>query len=262
MIDICCNGVLMILSAASWRPRRRFSWASLHDVVGFSGWMLGNQVVYYLRKNLDKVLIGAILGAQSLGIYTLAYMLTETLRVQIGSVIGKVMFPAYSRNQSDLAEVRRLYLGVIRYTTLVVFPIATLMILFADPLVTMLFGEVWAEAVAPLQILAVASMVFAFSGDPSALLRGIGKPKIAFNISFWNTIIVAIPALIFGAYYYGLNGASYAVLLHYITSRVISFYFVKLHTGLKTLAISRAALPSAIVFLGLISLHAVAAPWF
>ncbi|TVP72522.1 MAG: hypothetical protein EA339_06500, partial [Rhodobacteraceae bacterium] len=31
----------MLWRAASWRPRRRFSWASLHDVVGFSGWMLG-----------------------------------------------------------------------------------------------------------------------------------------------------------------------------------------------------------------------------
>lgn len=242
----------MLWRAVPWRPRWRYSWDSLRDVMAFSGWMLGNQIIYYMRKNLDKLLIGAILGANMLGVYTLAYMLTETMRARIGSVIGKVMFPVYSRNQCDLTEVRRFYLGVIRYTTLSIFPLATLMILFADQIVSILFGEAWVEAVAPLQILSVASMVFVVSGDPSAVLRGIGKSNVAFNISFWNTVVVAIPSLAIGTVFFGLPGAAWAILTYSLSSRFISQFFLRREIAVTLWEILQAAAPAVFISTSLV----------
>lgn len=205
---------------AQWRPRRRFSWASLGDLFGFSGWMMAEQVVYYLRSNMDKVLVGAMLGASALGIYSLAFLITDSLRVQIGRAISTVMFPVYSRSHNDIAEVRRLYLAVVRYNALVVFPMAMLLILFADPVIPIFFGAAWADTVEPLRILAVASMIFAVAGDPATVLRGLGRPKVSFTISWWSTTLVTLPALICGILYLGLVGAAWGVVLGYTASRV------------------------------------------
>ena len=242
----------LIWRFARWHPRWQFTWQSLHSVMGFSGWMLGNQVVHYLRNNMDKALIGYLLGATSLGIYTLAFMLTETMRVQISNVIGQVMFPAYSRIQDDRTEIKRLYLNVIRYMTLTIFPIATLLILYAEPLILLLFGEEWIDATNPVQILALASMVFVLSGDPSAVLRGLGKPDLAFLISLWNTVIVGLPSLVIGTTYYGINGTAWAVVIHYLTSRVASQFFIRRELNITEASIIYSTFPALVVTAALI----------
>ncbi len=242
-----CLRTGLICRLARWRLRRRFSWEHLRELAGFSSYMLGNELIFYTRKNMDKALIGAVLGTASLGIYTLAFMLTETVRSRITGMIGRVMFPAYSRVQADREEVARLYLQVVRYATLATFPVASLMILYAGHLVPMLFGDGWLDAVAPVQILSLASMLFALSGDPSVVLRGIGKPKIAFHIALWNTLIVGFPALFIGTTNFGVNGAAWAVVIHYATSRVAGQYYLRREISVNGASIFRASFPAFVV---------------
>ncbi|MEZ5567021.1 MAG: lipopolysaccharide biosynthesis protein [Halioglobus sp.] len=98
----------LIWRFARWRPTMRFSWEPLRELAGFSRYMLGNQLIHYARTNMDRALIGAILGTASLGVYTLAFMLTETIRSRITGMVSRVMFPVYSRLQHDKGEVARL----------------------------------------------------------------------------------------------------------------------------------------------------------
>ena len=232
---------------AHWRPRRHFSLDALHALSGFSRYMLGTELIRYTRQNMDRILIGALLGTASLGVYTMAFMMTETVRSQITGMISRVMFPAYSRAQADRAEVRRLYLKVIRYTTLATFPVAILMILYADKIVPFLFGDAWLEAVAPVQILSLASMLFALTGDPSVVLRSIGRPNIAFYISFWNTILVGIPAIVIATMSFGVNGAAWAIVFHYGSSRIIAQYYLRREILVSEISILKSVLPAFLV---------------
>lgn len=242
---------------ARWRPRWRFSWSSLRDLFGFSGWMMGSQVIHYLRKNMDKMLVGAMLGASALGVYVLAFVITEALRAKIGQAINTVMFPAYSHSQNDLAEVRRLYLAVVRYNALVVFPAAMLLILFADPVVPVLFGAAWAGTVEPLRILAFASMIHAISGDPASVLRGLGRPKVSFTIQLWNTTLVALPAIVLGIMYFGLAGAAWSVVISYTASRIAFQVYFRRIGFLTEAAILMALWPALAVALAMVALFNV-----
>jgi len=237
----------LVWRVAQWRPARRFAWKPLRELAGFSSYMLGNELVHYSRKNMDRILIGALLGTASLGIYTLAFMVTETIRSKITGMVSRVMFPVYSQAQSDRPEVARLYLQVIRYTTLATFPVAILMILYADLLVPLLFGEAWLEAVEPVQILALASMLFALSGDPSVVFRSIGKPNIAFHISLWNTVIVGVPALLVGTTRFGVAGAAWAIVIHYASSRLVCQYYMRRELSVSELSILKSSFPAFVV---------------
>ncbi|MEZ5567020.1 MAG: polysaccharide biosynthesis C-terminal domain-containing protein [Halioglobus sp.] len=133
---------------------------------------------------------------------------------------------------------------------------AILLILYADYLVPMLLGEVWRDAVLPVQILSVASMLFALSGDPSVVLRSIGKPDIAFNISLWNTILVGIPALLIGTKSFGTAGAAWATVIHYATSRIICQYYMRREIHVSEMSVLRASLPAFIIAVTMIILGA------
>ena len=82
--------VIAALSFAlsGWRPRRRFSWASLRELWGFTGNLLGFNFVNCWARNADNMLIGRFLGAAALGYYSRAYGLMLMPITQIISVVS------------------------------------------------------------------------------------------------------------------------------------------------------------------------------
>ena len=54
-------------------PRFAFSRDSLRDLGGFSVFMLGHRMLYYLQTNGDRFLIGRFLGTAALGVYAIAF---------------------------------------------------------------------------------------------------------------------------------------------------------------------------------------------
>ncbi len=247
--------LILLWMSTPWRPRWRFNLQCLRDLVGFSGYMLANALLYYLRKNMDVIIVGKILGATSLGVYSLAFALTESLRMQLYSVVNKVMFPAYSRMQNDPTAMKPYYLATIRYMALITWPISTLLILFADPLIPVLFGEVWREAIRPVQILALGSMVFALSGTPAEVLKGLGKAGLLFWISIYHTFLIALPSVIIGAYKLGLEGAAWGVMLQYCIARIIYHIAMRVHLRVTEAEVIRSVMPALLISVGIVFLY-------
>ena len=67
----------------------QFSKEAFIDIFGFGMYVLGNDIVGYFTKNVDYLIIGRVLGADPLGIYTLAFLLTDTFRSSILPILKK-----------------------------------------------------------------------------------------------------------------------------------------------------------------------------
>jgi O-antigen/teichoic acid export membrane protein len=228
-VSMFCIRSFALWAQVRWRPRMRYRPRTLRDVRGFSGYMLGSQILQYVRLNTDNLAVGALVGASSLGLYSLAYLITETLRSQIGTVVARVMFPAYSQSANDLAKLRAMFLTVMRYMCAAIFPIATLLLLDAEAIIRVSFGAEWIGAAEPVKVLSVASAVMAINGDPSSLLKGLGQGKTIFTLHAINTLLIGVPAIMIGTYYAGATGAAYGVLIQ-----------ASLHTIMMQVAVNRA----------------------
>jgi len=176
-----------------WRPKMRFSLISLRKIFSFGVYTTGTKIFNYLTGNIDYLLIGKMLGAQQLGVYSLAYNLTYVVRGQIMNVVNKVLYPVYSKIQDDLLTIKRYYFKVIKYNCIVIYPIMVGLILLAKPLVLIGLGEKWSEAVTPIQLMAGAGLVHLLTSSNTILLRGIGKPKLEMIMSIVKTLGVTVP---------------------------------------------------------------------
>lgn len=218
---VATAGTCVITFAFSgWRPHVRLNLAILRDLGSYSKFIVGSRVLISFQQNLDYLLIGKLVGAHALGIYSIAFLLTETLRGKAYWLVSKAVFPFYSRAIGRDADIRTVYLGTVRYMSVTIFPAATVLILFANYIVPALFTPKWDAAIVPIQILAAASMVAASAGTPGEVLRGIGRPDLDFRINLAVSILVALPALWIGISWAGLPGAALAVLGHYCVSRI------------------------------------------
>jgi len=195
-----------------WRPKMRFSLISFRKIFSFGVYTTGTGVFNYLTGNIDYLLIGKMLGAQQLGVYSLAYNLTYVVRGQIMGVINSVLYPVYSKIQDDANTIKRYYFKVIKYNCIVIYPMMIGLILLAEPLVLIGLGERWSEAVIPIQLMAGAGLVHLLTSSNTILLRGIGKPRLEMIMSIIKTLGVTVPFIILGVLYYGINGAAAGLL--------------------------------------------------
>ncbi|MDN3550478.1 lipopolysaccharide biosynthesis protein [Mucilaginibacter aquaedulcis] len=213
----------LYFKATGWLPKFMWSKQAFKDIFGFGAYTTGSNILNYMYNNIDYLLIGKLLGASVLGIYTLAFVLTDTFRSRIMAVINNVMYPVYGRKQNDALALKGYYLKVVQFNCIVVFPIMVFFIVLGKPFVENVFGLKWQDAVVPLQILAGSVMLHILVSGNTALLRGVGRPGLEMKLQIVKALIF-LPTLAFGIKYNGIVGAAWAILFNKFVVVVVAQY--------------------------------------
>jgi PST family polysaccharide transporter len=161
---------------SSWRPSRPRS-AKIAELLRFGTHLSGFQVMNYLERNLDNVLIGRFVGAEALGFYTKAYELMRLPLSQINAPIATVVVPALSRLVDHRERYRRAYLSVARLLMMATVPLGPLTIQSAHWVVPSLLGPQWEPSVPLFQCLAVGLIIKPLLNTTSWLFVSQGRSQ-------------------------------------------------------------------------------------
>jgi PST family polysaccharide transporter len=208
---------LLFWSASRWRPSWQFDWPEIRSVMGFSLNLTGANIFNYFARNADKLLIGRFLGSQELGYYDLAYRLMQFPLQGISAVIGRVMFPLYSRMQDDAGQFGRTYLKVASAIALISFPLMLGLTALARPFVLTLFGVGWMPVIPLLLILAPLGAVQSIATTVGHIYMAKGRTDWA----LWWTIgagLLIVLSFVLGLPW-GILGvtSSYAIMFLLLT---------------------------------------------
>ncbi|MFT2007797.1 lipopolysaccharide biosynthesis protein [Pontibacter sp. 13R65] len=194
------HNVLMLFQWESYKPL--FSYGSKMSVISF---------LEFLATNLDTILIGRALGSHRLGLYNRAFMLVNLPMYMLTRTLTKVVFPSFSKLQSDVQKLGKIYLSSITLLAAMVIPVCLGILVAAPEIVYILLGSQWSASVPVLQVLCLAiplSFITMFAGivcDAKAVLN----MKIALTTAF-ILIICVFFYLLRG---YGLIGFACAIFL-------------------------------------------------
>ena len=147
----------------------------LADLLGFGFPAAASGCVNYLALNGDYFVVGRLMGATNLGLYSRAYGLMNLPQTYAAAVMSSVMFPAIAQVQSEPARARAGYLMVTRLTAIVAAPAMAIMVMVAPHLVRFVYGPQWSGAVLPLQILAIAGYFRALYHLGGVVARALGR---------------------------------------------------------------------------------------
>jgi PST family polysaccharide transporter len=106
-----------------------------------------------MSRNFDYLIIGRILGSQSLGYYSLAYRIMLYPVQNISYIVSRVMFPFFSKIQNDNAQFRYSYIKLSAIIGLICFPLMIGLYGLADSFILTLFGYEWKPVIRLIQIL-------------------------------------------------------------------------------------------------------------
>jgi len=222
----------MLYLSTKWRPKLEWNREYFKSIFSFGIYSTGTSIFSTLTYNFDNLIIGKMLGASMLGAYTLSFSLTEQLRQTLSAVLNKVMYPVFGKTQDDKQKLKNYFLKIVNFNALIMYPLMTYFFLFAKEVISF-FGDKWIDAVLPLKILSIAMMIHLLINSFASLIRGLGKPKLEMKIIIGLTLFVLIPGLYFGISFFGLVGASLAILVNKIFLVAIGVIVLKKEIDLK-----------------------------
>lgn len=217
--------VVLMWSVSNWHPNWSFSWADVRELSGFSSDVFTSNVLIYIGRNTDNLLIGKFIGTTSLGYYSMAYNVMMLPVQRCSQMFVKVMFPALSRMKEDIEKFKRSWLRAIRLTAAVIVPLMLGLICLAPQFVKVIYGERWLPAVPLLQLLAVCGIVQTLAQLNRIVLLSLGKTRLGLKLTFIS-VFIALASFMVGLPY-GVTGVA---LSFTVASTVAEAFFL-----LKTL---------------------------
>jgi len=189
-------------------------------------------ILVFLVNKLPDAIIGGILGTTALGYYFFAFRWANIVAIDIGQVLGKVLYPAFSLVQNQSGQVKRGYLKALKYFAMAMVPCSIGMAGVAPEFVVVVLGEKWSLAVGPMQILCFAGLLKSLGVVGGAARRGIGRPEVS-NYLLGIELVVMVLLVFPMTYVMGFVGASVAVLITSGTMSMVVFYVDKVLFGMK-----------------------------
>lgn len=196
------------------RPSVSFDLEKAKDLLNFGKWMTGTRIIHFLLGEGDDILVGAILGATSLGLYQVAYRIARAPATEITQIISRVMFPAFSKLQNDKKALRQSFYRTVQISSFVAFPVGVGIIVVAPAFVEAFLGEEWLEMVPAMQIIAVYGLIVSVTSNFGSVWKAVGRPDYMTKVGALRLVVLAA-VIVPMTRQFGITGTAAAVLVVY-----------------------------------------------
>ncbi|RLQ88866.1 oligosaccharide flippase family protein [Notoacmeibacter ruber] len=199
-----------------WSARPGVRPASSAPFVRFGSSILGIEFLKVLRLQADKLIVGALMGPEVLGIYFFAVNAGLGIANSFSVAFSTVLFPQLCNSEKRGETMRNALTMAIG----VLFPIICLQALAAPIYVPIVFGEKWAEMAPLVSILCFAALPAVIWSAAAQWLRSANRAEV--ELTYSAVIATVITAGIVIAAPYGLATVCWTILAASIAAQIIA----------------------------------------
>ncbi len=154
----------------------------------------GTQILDYFSSKLDILIIGRLLGMESLGVYNLAKELVVRAMQFINTIANRVILPYFSRIQVDNNAMRQNYCRLLQYISVPNFFIYTVLGTFSMPIVLILYGRDYVDVSPILAILSLWGLLISIGNPVGNVVIAKGRTELSFRYTIVR-IALSLPVI-------------------------------------------------------------------
>lgn len=196
-------------------PRFRLGLTALirfgRDVTGFN-------IVNYLSRSVDRILIGRNWGPAVLGIYDRALQLMIMPLNQIRFPITRVAMSGLSALQDNPVKYRKYYSKLISILCFIYMPMVVYLGIYSKLFIHLVLGEKWIDASYIFRVLALVAFIQPVTSTCDIILVSRGQTKKYFVWGLVSTVLILI------AYVLGVKWGAIGVAWAYMIANYILFF--------------------------------------
>jgi len=176
-------------------------------ILRFSKWVLARNLLNFAHRQGYAFVIGKILNPASVGLFSLAREASAMATSELVVPIDRATLPGLSALERDPAAMRRTFFGALAMIVMLALPLGVGIALTADPLVRVVMGRNWVDAIPVLQILAIVGVARVFTANSDAQFLALDRPQLTTVLACFGAI-VGIASMLWAASIWGLVGAA------------------------------------------------------
>jgi O-antigen/teichoic acid export membrane protein len=188
------QGVLLLLVA--WLVSKPvvpgWNMTDVRALVAYGGHMSGSNLAQLALLNIDYLIVSRVLGATSLGEYSIAFRLAYLPYLNIAVVIGGASFPYLCRLRGEKLGLSAERIAGLTITA--VLPLCAGIALLAEQLE--LLGEQWAPAVPVVRWLMAYTVILSAGQLVQVALNSSGRPRTTLGLRVLHLCALAVALVI------------------------------------------------------------------
>ncbi len=198
-------------TVSSWRPTATPNFRSSSPLWKLSSAVTGFNVLNFLARNADNVLIGKFAGTYSLGLYDRSYRLMTFPLANLTEPLGRVMLPVLSQLRKEPERFRRAFLKVAWIVMLCTAPAAIVIASASETVIVFLLGERWVEAGDIFFWLSVGAIYQPLSSITGWLFISMGRSREMLQWALFSSVTTILSFCV--GIFWGVAGVAMAYVL-------------------------------------------------
>jgi O-antigen/teichoic acid export membrane protein len=202
-----------------------FKFNETKPFLNVGGYSMGSTILDFFSREFDVLIIGKMLGTESLGVYSLSKQIVIKVISLVNPLVISVLSPLLASIQNEKEKIKSSYLKVVRYLAYINFPIYLFIIVFSKEILFTVYGSEYTEAYPILSFLAFTYCMSAISNPVGSLQIATGRTDIGFKWTFLRASITPIFIYIGALVNLTMVSFNYALLSLFF---IIPLWFIQL----------------------------------
>jgi PST family polysaccharide transporter len=207
--------LLLLLTFCRWLPGLPRRGAGVRPMVKIGANQTGFNILNFVARNFDSVLIGRFVSDAAVGFYTLAYRLLLLPIHQINGPVSAVVIPALSRLHDQPQRYARFYYQAIGAIVFVGMPVVGFLFVDARAVILLVVGPKWLPAVPIFQAFGIAALVGTFNVAGGWVYTSLGRTDRLLRWQLFSTPVTV------GGFFLGLPWGAVGVAASFSATRLL-----------------------------------------
>jgi len=209
--SLISNGLFLIQNLHLNPIKFHFNRIEIKPFLKIGSFSMGSSLLDFFSSEIDILIIGKMLGSESLGIYSLAKQIVQKIYLIVNPIVITVLSPILSSIQKDKDKVKYYYLLVIYHLSSINFPVYLLVIVLSREILSVFFGYNYTSGFLILSFLAIYYCTNTISNPVGSLQIATGRTDLGFK---WTIIrVILAPLFIYLASFINVNAVAASIAL-------------------------------------------------
>ena len=152
--------------------------------------MITTLLTFLVTRESELLFLEIFASDQDLGFFKVAHRLGFTIALLLPGIFSGILLPLMSSSVATSREITASrYLASFKYVAILAFPAAFFLVIYANHIITILYGEEYSAAIIPFMIIVGACCLTSFGAISSSYLLSIDKQNVILKITIFATFI-------------------------------------------------------------------------
>ena len=218
-----CFIFIISLIFCGLKIEKGFEIDSIKKIKSYSTYQFSFNFINYFTRNLDNILTGKFLGANSLAYYDKAYKLMLYPIQNLTHVITPVLHPVLSEYQNNREIIYESYMKVVKILAYIGIFISVFCFFSSKEIIRIMYGSNWDIAIPIFKILSLSIVVQMILSSIGSIFQATGEVDKLFSTGVISSIFT-VSAIMFGIIKGDIVSLAIGVSISFLFNFIQCFY--------------------------------------